>query len=99
MLREIYIDLFPEPGSYLPVPISTVRTPIRVVRKGRPATIEEAFPVLKPSSWVSYALSIGGEALLGGHPLESEDAYCNMLASFLAEIFNHQSGLSCLQET
>ncbi|CAE7260130.1 unnamed protein product, partial [Symbiodinium sp. CCMP2456] len=40
-----------------------------------------AYPVLKPSSWVSYALSIGGEPILGGHSLQSEGA-CNMLANF-----------------
>ncbi|CAE7855493.1 hypothetical protein AK812_SmicGene2567 [Symbiodinium microadriaticum] len=29
-----------------------------------------------------YSLHVGGEAFLGGHPLDAEDAYCNMLADF-----------------
>ena len=57
-------------------------TPIRLVNKGRPRTVETAFPVILPSSWLRYSLHVGGEAFLGGHPLDAEDAYCNMLADF-----------------
>ena len=38
--------------------------------------------MLKPSSWLNYSLSVGGEAFLGGQSLDAEHAYCNMLLEF-----------------
>ncbi|CAE7455803.1 unnamed protein product [Symbiodinium sp. CCMP2592] len=75
-------------GYTLPVHIDFVETPVRVVHKGKPSKTNMSFPVIKPSSWLSYSLSVGGEAFLGGCCLDAESAYSTMLESFWS---NYQS--------
>ena len=44
------------------------------------------FPVLLPSAWLRYMLSIGGELALGGHNLEDTSDWRQMLHDFWSKV-------------
>ena len=50
--------------------------------KGKPRLEVINFPVLLPSTWLQYALSIGGEVILGGHNITAEPLWRPMLEKF-----------------
>ena len=74
--------LIQKQGRTLPVQIESVSTPIRVVAKGRLRRVDCCYPVIMPSAWLEYSLSVGGEAFLGGQCLDAEQSYRSMFLDF-----------------
>ena len=69
-------------GRSLRVPVTYIKTPVRLVRGGRPQFTDIDFPVLLPSSWLRLMLTYCPEVILGGHPIEEVDDWGNMFANF-----------------
>ena len=67
-------------GRALPVNVTSVSTPIRIL-KGKPRVQTCNFPVLLLSSWGKQILESGGEMLLGGRNLD-DAGYKSMFATF-----------------
>ena len=68
-------------GHTLPVEISFVDTP---VRKRRPFVKKENvhYPVIFPSTWIEFLLKNQSYLLLGGHNLEDQRTWQEMLSQF-----------------
>ena len=75
-----------------------METPVRVVRKGKPRKTNMSFPVIMPSSWLKYSLSVGGEAFLGGCSLDAESAYSEMLETFWAKYATSHPDCPCFEQ-
>ena len=68
-------------GKLLPIEVNAVNTPVFLF-KGKPKIETTMFPVLLPSSWMDYIMSIGGEAVLGGWSLGETGQFEGMLEDF-----------------
>ena len=66
-------SLIVQQGRSLRVDVTYIKTPVRLVRGGRPQMTEIDYPVLLPSSWLRLMLNSCPEVILGGHPIESVD--------------------------
>ena len=79
-------------GRQLPIDVTMVPTPVRLL-KGKPRVDTVDFPVLLPSTWLRFMLSIGGELILGGHELHSESDWRGMFRSFWSNFQRSQPGV------
>lgn len=75
-------NLIVRQGRSLRVDVTYIKTPVRLVRGGRPRRADIDFPVLLPSSWLRLMLTSCPEVILGGHPIESVDAWGKMYRNF-----------------
>lgn len=66
----------------LPVPVTNIKVPVKLINKGRPRKEETDFPVLLPSAWLKVGLETGGQMFLGGHEVSDESGYRCMLLDF-----------------
>ena len=86
-------------GRSLPIDVTFIDAPVRLVRGGRPKVTQINFPVLLPSSWFRYFLKSCPEVILGGHDLEPTADWSSMFQHFW-EHFNesmpgvHMNGLN-----
>ena len=70
-------------GHTLPVPISTVMTPIRSRASRRYSVVDRPWPVILWSDWVRLCMEkYGGVFMLGGKTLDHLGEIENMLAEF-----------------
>ena len=69
-------------GRSLPVSVTSISTPVRRIHKGYVKAEHISFPVLLPSSWLQYSLSVGGEAFLAGQCLDAEASIQQLFRSF-----------------
>ena len=68
-------------GKFLPITVTAVTAPV-FLHKGKPKVENIPYPVLLPSDWVSYMMSIGGEAILGGWSVGDTCQFTTMLEDF-----------------
>ena len=69
-------------GRSLPIDVTHIDAPVRLIRGGRPKVTNVDFPVLLPSSWFRYILAECPEVLLGGHDMESVADWSSMFRGF-----------------
>ena len=69
-------------GRCLNVNVNSVWTPVRFLRKGKVRKESIGMPVLMPSSWLRYSLSVGGEAFFAGECLDAEASVQQRFRSF-----------------
>ena len=74
-------NLIHKQGRTLPVEISVILTPVRVLC-GKPKVTKANFPVLYLSSWAAQLFRLGGKLLLGGFSLDDEAGYRSMFSEF-----------------
>lgn len=62
--------------------VDAIVAPVRKIMNCRVRKVDMQFASVLPSSWLEYSLSIGGEAFLGGHGVDSGHCFEEMLAGF-----------------
>ena len=85
-------NLMKRDGRQLPIEVTTVSTPVRLL-KGKPKVEIVEYPILLPSTWLRYILGIGGELILGGFNARSEPDWRCMLSSFWSLFRKSQPGI------
>ena len=68
-------------GRSLPIDVTFVPTPVRMWRGKVRAQIAN-LPVLLPSTWLQFMLSMGGELILGGHNIQDDTGWRAMFRDF-----------------
>ena len=75
-------NLLHRSGYAIPVRISTVRSPVRLGKRGSSKKVMVQFPVLQLSDWCREIFKLGGQFLLGGWTLDWALAFGDTLQTF-----------------